>query len=464
MTDLTLFAAAVPAAASIGAAAYFRRQAHREKRRADLANAVLLRERDHAQAVEDGIDAVTFHWLPAVTQSLANGHEVPWRAALPQDLAEDSAATEKLHRLAAHIKTAAAMVDQQRRAVADQAMTEVIEASRRREEKTRQDAINTARSAVRSFSTVAVSQAARLSSLVSAGVRRHISEEAYATLLEIDHHAQQLLSNAAGYVILGGGKPTRRWPATTLTDVVRSAMGRVPNFQRVQLPDSSTDAFAVVSRAVEAVVHATACLLDNALRYSPPNAPVTVSVAHGAAGAFIFIDDAGLRIEDDHLRRLRLMMTSADRNDITKMDATPQTGLRVAAMLADLYGFRVELTSPNVYNGTRAVIILPKELLTAPPHPTATAPAVAPAPVRADMVPGTAGHLPAVAMAAVPAAAVSTTPSGLTVRKRGAQPAPQRRPAPPPAPPGSPHIAAAWQSGTLQARNSTDTPPREGRS
>ncbi|MGC5412639.1 hypothetical protein ACPXCX_54670, partial [Streptomyces sp. DT225] len=102
------------------------------------------------------------------------------------------------------------------------------------------------------------------------------------------------------------------------------------------------------------------------------------------------------------------------RDDITRLGAYPQTGLRVASVLAHQYGFRVELTAPNLYGGTRAIIVLPQELLTTPGPsrpaaaqslPTArkaTAPLAAPEP---EPAPGPAPG---------PAPAPATTAGGLT--------------------------------------------------
>ncbi|MFJ4917959.1 ATP-binding protein [Streptomyces sp. NPDC088726] len=359
----------------------------------------------------------------------------------------------------------------------------------------RKEAVDVARAAVRSFAAGTVHRASKLGTKVSAGVRQHVSDDAYETLVEIDHLAQQMLLTASGYAVLAGDKLSRRHPVTVLGEIVRSAMGRVEGFQRVQHADMNT--FAVESRAVEAVIHTLAILLDNALRYSAPNTRVHVSLEHGNDAVFLIVDDAGLRMEDERLEWARRVMSGEERDDITKLGAYPQTGLRVAGVLAASYGYRVEVTAPNVYGGTRAFIVLPQKLLTAPPAPQPAVPATPPAPRRrpaavavpnpvtgsappaapALLVPPAAVAPPAAADMPVPAPAAaseqaaepeqskpSTTVSGLTVRRRSAPPSRRHAATAAPVEPGRPEVATAWLNGARSVRDTPGTPPEtEGR-
>ncbi|MEU8626873.1 ATP-binding protein [Streptomyces sp. NPDC048669] len=335
----------------------------------------------------------------------------------------------------------------------------------------RKEAVDVARAAVRSFAAGTVHRASKLGTKVSSGVRQHVSDDAYETLVEIDHLAQQMLLTASGYAVLAGDKLSRRHPVTALGEIVRSAMGRVEGYQRVQHADMNT--FAVESRAVEAVIHTLAILLDNALRYSAPNTRVHVSLEHGNDAVFLIVDDAGLRMEDERLEWARRVMSGAERDDITKLGAYPQTGLRVAGVLAAAYGYRVEVTAPNVYGGTRAFIVLPQKLLTTPPAPQPAVPATAPAarrrPAHAPAAPpaavASAAPLAEPAAAAEPAPADSgTTVSGLTVRRRSAPPARRHAAAAEPVEPGRPEVATAWLNGSRSVRDTPGTPPEtEGR-
>src|SRR5690606_41782028 len=122
---------------------------------------------------------------------------------------------------------------------------------------------------------------------------------------------------------------------------------------------------------------------------------------------------AGVDIEVECQSCARDEMSGEWRDDITRLGALQHTGLRVASLLAEEYGFRVELTAPNIYQGTRAMLVLPKNLLTTPESdaPAAAAPAVPapaaeprPAPARAPG-PATAAHTPSAPPGRRPASA-----------------------------------------------------------
>ncbi|MGW6209642.1 ATP-binding protein [Streptomyces sp. NPDC055089] len=450
MTELILIAAAL--AAGAGATLYFHLRARAQKRRADG-----LRERveelgQQLRAAEQFAGHIAHTVIPAAAAHAQAGQTYQPGLAVPPQLVHTRLA-DALGALAGQASSAIGRTGQLARNAAQDQLAQARAEAEQRIAQARQESVDVARAAVRAFASSTVQRAAKLSSAISAGVRRHVSDEAYATLVEMDHLAQQMLLTASGYGVLAGDKLSRRWPATTLTDIVRTAMGRVEGYQRIQHTDLQS--FAVQSRAVEAVVHALAVLLDNALRYSPPNARVHVSLEHGANAAFLVVDDAGLRIEDERLTWAREVMSGKQRDDITQLGAYPQTGLRVASVLADQYGFRVELTAPNLYGGTRAIIVLPQALLTTPQPPRTSSvqslPAARPAPdPEAESAPAPAP------------AATSTTASGLTVRRRTpraaeAGPAAEKRPDPAAVEPGTPAVAAAWMAGSRRSRDDQNT-------
>ncbi|MFK4070146.1 ATP-binding protein [Streptomyces sp. NPDC029674] len=322
---------------------------------------------------------------------------------------------------------------------------EVRESARDEVARARQSAEESSRAAVRAVSSAMVGMASKLSQRVSQGVRRHEGDEAYETLVGIDHPTQQMLLVAQNYVVLSGGKLSRRWPATPLTDVVRAAMGSIEEYERVEHQELDV---TLTSRAVGPVVHALAVLLDNAVRYSPSSARVHVAFQEGHHGVSVIVDDAGLRMNDEQLAWARRILTGTQRDDINQLGAHPQTGLRAAAALAADYGFRIDLEAPNPFGGTRVYMFIPKSLLTASAAPP-----------------------PAPAAVAEPAPAKRTTASGLTVRSRSSAgrsrtsaaagprtPSSEDRPAAP----GRPSIAAAWAKGTRSARTEDPTTTHEG--
>ncbi|MFJ2812128.1 ATP-binding protein [Streptomyces sp. NPDC087294] len=333
------------------------------------------------------------------------------------------------------------------------------------------NAVRSTEAAVRSVSSALVGMAARTSRRVSEGVRAHQDDAAFETLTGIDRTVQQTLLVAQGWTVLAGGKLTRHWTTTTLTDVVRAAMGYVEDYQRVapqELP------LAVKTRVVGPVVHTLALLLDNALRFSPPQSRVHVSFEQGHHGVTVIVDDSGLQMTPEQLDEARDVLTGQRTDDITQLGALPKTGFRVAAALARAYGFRVDVQAPNPLLGTRALLTLPEDLLTtvaeAAPAPAAHSVSQgALAPVQesrlalAPPAPGTQpvpvpAHPPAEECLDAPAVA-GTTASGLTRRNRRGTPAsaPARRPVN--AEPGRASVIASWACGTQAARAALDAAP-----
>ncbi|AQS69396.1 ATP-binding protein [Streptomyces pactum] len=517
MTELIVTATAVLAVAGVGAAWYFRRKNVQARRRSELLREHADRLTLQLVAAEQCVGHLAATVIPAAVKG-GHGGEGPEGGLLVPAPLEGTPLAERLRAVPGAVASAVGDVLVQERAAADRAAAhatdQVRQEAERRIAQVRQESVGVARAAVRGFANNVVARSARLGRAVSQGVRRHISDEAYATLVEIDHLAQQMLLTASGYSVLAGDKLSRRWPATTLTDIVRAAMGRIEGYERIKHPEMGS--VVVAGRAVEAVVHALAVLLDNALRYSPPAASVHVSLEQGHHACFLIVDDAGLRMDDERLLWASDVMSGEQRDDITRLGAHPQTGLRVASLLAESYGFRVELTAPNIYQGTRAMVVLPKNLLVDPaaaqpvprpaatpsvaavaapvaapglaadgaPAPTApaadhvssapatvaatvaaTAPATAaaaeppvPEPVAPQSAAATAGAS-AAAAATSPATTPATTASGLTVRRRSTAPAAARRPAAPDVTgPGRPAVAAAWAAGTRRGREEETQP------
>lgn len=325
----------------------------------------------------------------------------------------------------------ASVIQRERHAGQTSAASQIAEARQTAET----DAEKATRAAVRSVGSSVVALLSRLNKQISEGLDQ-TGDDAHAAMLAIDRLAQQLLLHVQSYVILSGGKLSRRSPDTSLTDVIRAAMGHLNGFERIEHDEPDV---AVTARAVGPTIHALAVLLDNALRYSPKTAPVEVRIREGHHGVTIMIDDAGIQMNADQLAAARRILVSDQNTDLTRLGAHPSTGFPVVAALCRDYGFRADLDSPNPLQGTRATLFLPKNLLT-----TLTAPEPA--------------SVPAAAAAANDAPA-ATTAGGLAIRQRRAPtpavPGPRRQPdeaTASPARPGSPGVAGAWHKGIQQAR------------
>jgi signal transduction histidine kinase len=460
MSELILAAGAVAALAAGGSSTWhFRQKCRRAQDKAQGLGSLVDQVSGRLGAVYGVLNELTTSVLPSVGATAASGRDASADLVAPVEL-QGTDFDVLLRRLARQLASSVSEVrvgvqlaaDHQMAGVRAQAEHEVAVARSAAEQEiarirssaeksvagARRESEEATRAAVRSLTTGVVVKVARLTKEINKGVWNHQDDGAYETLVQLDHLGQQLLLTAQGYGILAGDRPSRRHPPTSVTDVIRSAMGRIEGHERVQHHEQD---LWVESRAVEAVIHTLAVLIDNALRYSPPTANVYVSVEQGHHACLIHVDDAGLRMNEETLLWAGRIMSGEQRDDITRLGAEPQTGLRVVSLLAGEYGFRVDLAAPNSYAGTRATLVLPKDLTVAPP-------ARVPAPVPAA--------LPAPGDAAEPSGippATATTASGLAVRTRDMSRQRSAAPSPSgPVTPGNPDAAAAWATGSRLAR------------
>lgn len=205
------------------------------------------------------------------------------------------------------------------------------------------------------------------------------------SLFRLDHLASRMRRNGANLMVLAGARiPRENAEPVAVVAVVHAAASEVEDYHRVDaegLPDS-----AVAGAVAGDLVHLLAELLDNALRYSPPTAPVRVSaVRTGSGGLVLEVADAGLGMSESDLRVANTRLQSGG-------EVNPYTarhmGLFVAGRLAGQHGLVVRLRSTvagRPSSGTTAGVYVPAELLAAPlppPEPEA-APAPAPRPTPA---------------------------------------------------------------------------------
>ncbi|GAA4497694.1 sensor histidine kinase [Actinoallomurus oryzae] len=307
---------------------------------------------------------------------------------------------------------------------------------------------------------------------------QHDDPDVLEGLLKIDHMNAQLGRRAQVSAVLCGSWPGLQRSASPLTDVVRGATSRIRDYLRVQVHSQVSD--AVVSRAVEPVVLALAELLDNAARHSQPNTPVEVNFQPAHNGMAIVIDDAGVAMTTEELKRAERLLAGQDTVDINRLGDPPQVGFAVIGVLAARYGFKVSVDTRSPYGGVRAVVFLPTALLTriddrpkakatskAEAEVAATGPAPAPQPettVAEEKPSLTANGLPR-------RRRVSGATAGSTDTASAPAAVPEQRTQPREVPSGEPVRPArrtaaglgAWQRGTRSGR-ATVPPDSEGKS
>ncbi|WP_139238290.1 sensor histidine kinase [Streptomyces aidingensis] len=277
-------------------------------------------------------------------------------------------------------------------------------------------------------------------------------------LMRVDHMNAQMGRLGDSISVLNGGQPgPQRTRPVPLYDALRGAASRIKGYNRLSLPDPSP--FAVTGHASESVMHTLAELLDNATTYSPPGTLVRITMEQVANGIAVGIHDGGLGMNEetretceDILRRAHAGMGLED------LGETPQLGLAVVGTLAHRLNLQISLGA-SPYGGVSAVVLVPKELITAAPSDygrasyrpatEATAPA---APVAASPSGGRSLAASGTATATLPAARATLDDgagSSPVVTERTANGLPQRRRKKPAAGGTSPSPAApAARAGT----------------
>jgi two-component sensor histidine kinase len=281
------------------------------------------------------------------------------------------------------------------------------------------------------------SLAAELEAAISLMQDRHDNPDVLEGLLRLDHLNSQIYRRAQAIAVLCGSWPGQQRSASSLTDVVRGATGRIRDFPRVQ-PHMRDDIF-VGPRWVEAVVLALAELLDNAARHSSPDTPVDVTFLQAHHGMVIQIDDAGVGMSSEALDKAAHLLSGREDVNIHRLGEPPQVGFAVIGKLAGQYGFTASI-KPNHYGGVRAEVFLPTELLTTStkPEPVLSAPTGAANPDRARAAAPTPGT-----------EQQHRTSGGLPMRQRH-----RRQPTVPPPPPAAPQPAPPTSAPTIRAEQS----------
>ncbi len=180
-------------------------------------------------------------------------------------------------------------------------------------------------------------------------------------LFRLDHLAARLRRTSANLLVLADAQIGRdQRDPVPLATVINAAVSEVEDYRRVEtgaIPDCT-----VLGSAAGGVIHLLAELIDNALRYSPPNTKVKVSAVRGSEGGVLLrIADSGLGMTDSDRRMANMRLQPGGTPDPTPENAR-HMGLFVVGRLASRYGLRVGLRGPSTGEsgtGTTAEVYLP---------------------------------------------------------------------------------------------------------
>jgi len=206
--------------------------------------------------------------------------------------------------------------------------------------------------------------------------------DALGELFRLDHLATRIRRNAESLLVLSGEEPPRVWSEPVpLLDVVRAAVAETEDLDRVA--HFIDEHLAVKGQIVTDLTHLLAELVENAVRFSPPEASVIVKTRpHPAVdgACLLTVEDWGIGMRPEDLAAANDLLANPREVDLS---VSQRLGLHVVARLAQRHRIEVALV-PTPGCGLTAVVTLPPGLFAsvagtreAPAAPTVV-PAVAP--------------------------------------------------------------------------------------
>ncbi|MGW1559800.1 nitrate- and nitrite sensing domain-containing protein [Streptomyces sp. NPDC002144] len=191
--------------------------------------------------------------------------------------------------------------------------------------------------------------------------REHTDPDVLKGLYELDSTASQLRRYEENLVIISGEQPRRSWrEPVALIDILRSAVGEVAEYQRVEV-HTDEDVY-LAPPAVADVIHLLAELIDNATAYSPSPSPVGVRAALVAKGLVVEVEDRGLGMAEEDYAAFNAQLAVEPKFDVVALADDLRLGMFVIARLATRHGIAVTLR-PSPYGGTTAIVLVPHDIV-----------------------------------------------------------------------------------------------------
>src|SRR5450756_1137712 len=183
-------------------------------------------------------------------------------------------------------------------------------------------------------------------------------------LFTVDHLATRMRRQSESLAVLGGSASRRQWTRqVTMHEVLRAAVAEVEHYSRVKVVPPVEGVLR--GAAVTDVIHLIAELVETATKFSAPQTTALLRAQHVSAGLAIEVEDRGLGIPVADQQRMNDLLADPSRMDIDELLRDGRIGLYVVASLARRHGIKVRLQN-NIYGGTQAVVVLPKQLLEQP--------------------------------------------------------------------------------------------------
>ncbi len=193
--------------------------------------------------------------------------------------------------------------------------------------------------------------------------------ETLDNLFKLDHLATRMRRNAESLLVLAGSDPPRTWPRPIeVTEVIRAALSEIEAYDRVEL--NQIEPTWIRGSIVSDLTHLLAELLDNATRFSPPTAQVSIVGKLTEKGYLLSVIDSGMGMTPPDLEKANAELASIGR---VEERSTMVLGLAVVGRLAARSGIHVRLAE-SPFEGVTAQVRVPFELLQVPAaEPSSTA-------------------------------------------------------------------------------------------
>lgn len=168
-------------------------------------------------------------------------------------------------------------------------------------------------------------------------------------LFGLDHQATLLRRFISDLQVLAGtqpGRPTAQ--PVSLYDLLRAAVSQVDNYERVDFGRVDDDV-AIAEANVPGVLLLLTEVLDNAVRFSPPDKRVQAEARRVGDRVHVQIGDEGPGLSDEVLRSIKDLQQDPNRVD---QRVARQMGLPVVFRLAHQLGITVTYRSDGFRSGT----------------------------------------------------------------------------------------------------------------
>jgi signal transduction histidine kinase len=180
-------------------------------------------------------------------------------------------------------------------------------------------------------------------------------------LFAVDHLATRMRRQSESLAVLGGAASRRQWSRpVTLHEMLRASVAEVEQYSRVKVVPPVEG--SLHGNAVADVIHLVAELIENATKFSAPQAQVLLRVQSVTAGLAIEVEDRGLGMPSDDQCRMNDLLADPGRINIGELLRDGRIGLFVVSALARRHGIKVQLQN-NIYGGIQAVVVVPKGLI-----------------------------------------------------------------------------------------------------